>query len=118
MIFWCGFFGGGCVFLKCFAARRGTKIGFAHLVPLPAGLTEKQRISYSIKTALLPILFFVPIAVIQASLMPPICKKIRPNKFGLNEIQILLFRRGTKIRFAHLVPLPAGLTENKESVFH
>ena len=60
--------GGGCVFLKCFvgvylkcfAAGRGTKIGFvfflkcfaagwgpkirfAHLVPLPAGVTENKE---------------------------------------------------------------------------
>ena len=145
MIFWCGVFGGGLCFfwnalrvvffemlcgggggvprfaslffLKCFAAGWGTKIGFAHLVPRLRGWLKIKN-PYSIKTALLPVLFFVPITVIQASLMPPICKKIRPNKFGLNEIQILLFRRGTKIRFAHLVPLPAGLTENKESVFH
>ena len=96
---------------------RGTKIGFAHLVRACGGWLKIKN-PYSIKTALLPVLFFVPITVIQASLMPPICKKIRPNKFGLNEIQILLFRRGTKIGFAHLVRACGGWLKTKNIVFH
>ena len=30
-------------FLKCFAAGWGTKIGFAHLESLPAGVTENKE---------------------------------------------------------------------------
>ena len=38
-----GFWRWVCIFLKCFAAGWGTKIGFAHLVPLPAGVTENKE---------------------------------------------------------------------------